>query len=391
MMKLFARRVRTGLVGVTAIAAVGLATAGGAQAAFPKGANGSIAMATFDASSSGLALIHPDGSSRSPLISSNTLDYRAPAWSPTGRRLVYTQVAATTNDLFSIKPDGSGAVNLTNTPGPTFEGAAAFAPDGSAIAYHLEDVTQSDIWRMNADGSGQVNLTNTGSANEFAPDFSPDGGRIVYQGPGTGGEDIWVMNADGSAPVNLTNTPGASEFDPAFSPDGRSIVFIRYVTSCEIFVMSSAGGPATDLSNTAAFDECDPVFSPDGRKIVYETDDGPQDDVYTMNADGSGQTNITNTPAPQNELGVSWQPIQKCGGRRVTIVGDDGPDKIKGTKKPDVIAGFGGRDVIRGLGGSDRICGGSGRDKLVGGPGAKDMCSGGAGKDKGSACERGKL
>jgi Ca2+-binding RTX toxin-like protein len=184
---------------------------------------------------------------------------------------------------------------------------------------------------------------------------------------------------------------GVSDFDPAFSPDGRSILFVRDVGNCELFTMPASGGAGTNISNTPALDECDPVFSPDGKRIAYDVDDGPNNEIYTMNADGSAQTNITNTAPPVGELSPSWQSIQRCGGRLVTIVGDDGPDRIKGTKKADVIASFGGNDTVKGLGGSDRMCGGKGKDRLVGGDGPKDLCSGGAGKDRGSSCEKGKL
>jgi len=59
----------------------------------------------------------------------------------------------------------------------------------------------------------------------------------------------------------------------------------------------------------------------------------------------------------------------RCLGRRATIVGTRGPDKLVGTRRRDVIAGLGGKDTIRGLGGADLICGGKGRDKILGGPG----------------------
>jgi Ca2+-binding RTX toxin-like protein len=110
-----------------------------------------------------------------------------------------------------------------------------------------------------------------------------------------------------------------------------------------------------------------------------------------MNADGSAQTNLTNTPAANaDELSPSWQYIYKCGGRRATIVGDDGPDKIKGTKRADVIVANGGNDTVKGRGGADRICLGKGKDKAVGGSG-KDLCAGGKGKDTAVGCEKGKL
>lgn len=58
-----------------------------------------------------------------------------------------------------------------------------------------------------------------------------------------------------------------------------------------------------------------------------------------------------------------------CQGRRATIVGTGGSDRLDGTQGRDVIAALGGDDVVRGLGGNDLICGHRGHDKLFGGAG----------------------
>ena len=71
---------------------------------------------------------------------------------------------------------------------------------------------------------------------------------------------------------------------------------------------------------------------------------------------------------------------QTCSGRRPTILGTNGPDRITGTAGDDVIHGLGGDDVINGAGGHDIICGGSGDDTL-GGAGGTAILRGGPGQD----------
>ena len=109
-----------------------------------------------------------------------------------------------------------------------------------------------------------------------------------------------------------------------------------------------------------------------------------------MLPDGSGQTDLTTTVVPGSDFSPSWESVERCGKRRATIVGDDGPDKIKGTKKGDVIVANAGKDKVFGRGGNDLICLGRGKDKAVGGKGT-DKCVGGPGKDTASSCERGKV
>jgi Tol biopolymer transport system component len=56
----------------------------------------------------------------------------------------------------------------------------------------------------------------------------------------------------------------------------------------EIYVMNADGTGQTNISNNPAFDH-GPSWSPDGTKIAF-TRNGQ---IYVMNADGSEQTNIS--------------------------------------------------------------------------------------------------
>jgi len=68
----------------------------------------------------------------------------------------------------------------------------------------------------------------------------------------------------------------------------------------------------------------------------------------------------------------------RCHGARVTILGTDEADHLRGTPGRDVIAGIGGDDEIIGGLGNDIVCGGPGGDLIHGGRG-NDMVDGGGG------------
>jgi Tol biopolymer transport system component len=74
----------------------------------------------------------------------------------------------------------------------------------------------------------------------------------------------------------------------------------------EIYVMNADGSGQTNLTNHPALD-MDPSWSPDGTRIAFSStrDDG-NGEIYVMNADGSGQTRLTNNPAP--DWYPSWGP-----------------------------------------------------------------------------------
>jgi hypothetical protein len=72
--------------------------------------------------------------------------------------------------------------------------------------------------------------------------------------------------------------------------------------------MNADGSGQTDLTNNPASD-ADPTWSPDGSKIAFTTNRGPTGDneIFVMNADGSNPVDLTNSPA--NESDPDWQPV----------------------------------------------------------------------------------
>ena len=173
-----------------------------------------------------------------------------------------------------------------------------------------------ELYVMNADGSGQKRLARITSFSLDPPAWSPDGRRlalIVFHGRNA---RIDVVNADGSGPRRLTHTSGHVAF-PVWSPDGRKLAFFR---NEGVYVINADGSGQRKLADDAS--AAAPAWSPDGRKIVFVSNrDGPagctwqpscNTEIYVMNADGSGQRNLTRTPgAGSHESVPVWSPAQK--------------------------------------------------------------------------------
>ena len=66
----------------------------------------------------------------------------------------------------------------------------------------------------------------------------------------------------------------------------------------EVYVMNGDGSGLTDLTDNPAGDDM-PMWSPDGSKILFGADRDGNDEIYVMNADGSDPTNLTNNPAQE--------------------------------------------------------------------------------------------
>jgi TolB protein len=204
--------------------------------------------------------------------------------------------------------------------------------------------TDSDLFVANVDdlldhGTGRTNLTNSPDSVDYDPDWSPDGTRIAFvrhpkrvepirlQPPNPPDAELYVINADGTNMKQLTfNTDeGIAEAAPDWSPDGTRLAFMCKPPNrvAEICVMNvNADGTVTDrrqLTDNAVLDAT-PIWSPDGRKILFARDtvvpetQPPQvtPQLFVMNADGTGVTQLTAAAADRNFL-ASWGVLRVTG------------------------------------------------------------------------------
>ena len=288
-------------------------------------------------------VMNADGSGQTRLTDNPATDY-APIWLPDGRRIAFMSIVRDSNkDIYVMNADGSGQTRLTDNPAT--DGAPIWLPDGRLIAFESYRDENRDIYVMNADGSGQTRLTdNEVRGRELS--WSPDGRRIAFQSWRDDNEDIYVMNADGSDITRLTHNE-AYDYGPSLSPDGQRIAFSSDRDGGGIYVMNIDGSDVTRLTDNEAYDS-DPSWSPDGRRIAFESnrDDPVRSDdrlifnIYVMNADGSGQTRLTDNPGSDSD--PSWSPdgqriafsSDRDGNGDIYVMNTDGSDVTRLTDNP---------------------------------------------------------
>ena len=318
------------LMAVAAVAALLLLVVTAARpagAAFA-GENGKLVFVRGADNNSEIYVMDGDGSGQTRLTNNLSFD-TLPAFSPDGRHVAFTSrrdsVGSQVNDEIYLMDaadrdeDGNGdnLKRLTNSLVNEFQ--PAFSPDGDRIAFTSNQTGNNEIYVMNADGTNQIQLTNN-LARDARPAFAPDGNRLAFTSNRTGNDEIYVMDAAGGDGnddnlVRLTNNPTADTF-ANFSPDGKDVAFTsRRDGNDEIYVVSSDGtGVPIRRTNNPATDEF-PAFSPDGEKIAFNRRDPTSpdlsmraDDIYVMNADGSGTpTRLTNNLAPDSK--PDWGPL----------------------------------------------------------------------------------
>ena len=234
------------------------------------------------------------------------------------------KIAFWSGEIYTIEADGSNQTRLTNNPGADV--SPKWSPDGTKIAFVRSTVFGGplDIYAMNADGTNQTRLTNSGYA--FSPLWSPDSSRITFTStrddpsPSTcfNCVEIYSMNADGTNQTQLTNSGNSgANTSPLWSPDGTRIMFFRFTStfsSTGIYVMNADGSNQTQLTNS--FHHYSPRWSPDSSRITFiSIRDNPSpstcgfncnEEIYSMNADGSNQTRLTNNP--RSDTSPEWSP-----------------------------------------------------------------------------------
>jgi TolB protein len=93
---------------------------------------------------------------------------------------------------------------------------------------------------------------------------------------------------------------------PAWSPDGSQIVFesTRDGPDADIFLMNADGTGVVQLTRNEVADST-PVFTPDGRYIVWASELDGNLDIFRMCADGTDPVNLTRHPGTDGHPKVS--------------------------------------------------------------------------------------
>jgi Tol biopolymer transport system component len=191
----------------------------------------------------------------------------------------------------------------------------------------------TDIFLMNEDGSQQQLLIDTGG-DDGEPAISPDGSKVAFVSnfiSGPGRYDIFTVNIDGSNLQQLTSYT-LSARHPSWSPDGSKIAFSVEGCGCgdgsgpfaeqDIYVMNADGSGAAPIAtdgDVPGFSWA-PVWSPKGDKIAFryeQNSPGIAPDysvIYVVNADGSNRRIISDPKV------LSASPAWNADGSRITFI-----------------------------------------------------------------------
>jgi Ca2+-binding RTX toxin-like protein len=118
----------------------------------------------------------------------------------------------------------------------------------------------------------------------------------------------------------------------------------------DIFVMNADGSGQTPLSPNAVFNDFSPNWSPDAKQILFTSNrGGGADAIWIMNADGSGPRQLTNSGL--RELQADWSPDGSRivftrqispGQFELFMMNADGSGQVQLTNSPGNATAYGG-------------------------------------------------
>jgi len=267
-----------------------------AQAAFP-GVNGELLFMNEPSGNTRVFAVGANGKGQRRLPRSR-FDAAQPSVSPDGRRIVFQAFRnGPRPELWVMDANGRNEKRLTRSK--LIESEPSWSRDGRKILFQGRTRlgAPADVYVMNSDGKRRRQLTNSPASDE-APQFAPNGRRIVFQTNRTPGAPadfaIWQMSATGTGERSLISLPGI-EGEPSFSPTGKRIAFSWQTNGLndDIYVINADGtGTPARVTNDPAFDFT-PVWSPDGRSIAFLSDRDGDQDVYVLRVGGGGPFQVT--------------------------------------------------------------------------------------------------
>ena len=223
--------------------------------------------------------------------------------------------------LFTIRPDGSGAKQVTH-----FVSAQNpdWSPNGKTIVAEVESKSGAGITLLSPTGTVIRNLTPKGEQGQ--PSFSPDGKWIVYErdiAPGNNG--VWLTRSDGTGLRRVTRNPFRGgdcgcDTDPNFSPDGKLISFVRIKQDERqqaLFVVRPNGTGLRQVTPYSWEVATKHDWSPDGKLILLTTNadfviPGASANLAAIKPNGTGKTDLTKfTGGSKNAFAGSFSPDGK--------------------------------------------------------------------------------
>jgi hypothetical protein len=259
------------------------------------------------------------------------------AWSPDATRILIVSgredVDPRDSGIYTVRAsDGGDLRRILTSPAGATDRPIAYTPDGSRIVFIRWGVL-AGIWVVGVDGSEPRRITPALWApvdNDFwessPADLSPDGSSVAFAAtePGRDLSSLYVVDVDGGRPPREIVPPSLGAVSARWSPRSTTIAFTSghqgtsrtaagrtLIGDPQVWVVSPDGSALQQLTaGTDGSFSITPVWSPDGSKLLFQRKLGASVTLWTVNADGSGESQLTLTPVADDYVGgYAWTSL----------------------------------------------------------------------------------
>ena len=260
--------------------------------------------------------VRPDGSGQRQLTSGPEVD-SLPKIAPNGRYVVFERRGALGGpaSLYTVGATGGGLRALTSG-GDDHD--AAFSSDGKTIIFVRTaagaEGGNDDVYSIRPTGSGVARLTKTEGIDEFAPRFFA-GGVIYSRGESSEGPaayaDIYTMRRDGTRPKPQVAGVGSAYVEDV-SPDGKLLIFRR---AQGLWAKKIGPSKARKLSTLPDQSTTSSVFSSDGKRAAAFVAAEDEQQLVSINVETRRTSQLASgynfDEGEGTVLGpvIDWQPV----------------------------------------------------------------------------------
>ncbi len=231
-------------------------------------------------------LVDSDGANARPITAAGM----SPAWTPSGRALVYNVLDGRRDPLF-VTELATGAQRMLTAPSPSQDMTPAVSPDGRTVVFGRVSENGTDLFSVPFGGGAPTRITVGRGRISFAPSFSPDGLRIAFASDRSGHNEVYIGDLDGTNVEQLTDGVfGDRNYraGPDWSPDGRLVAF-ESLNGGTFQIMTVSVRDKSTRSVTSEGRNGDPSWAPDSRHLVLTSNRSGVRQLWVVDVE-SGRT-----------------------------------------------------------------------------------------------------